>query len=164
MNHCHGSQHFCFSGRSTAQRNTPRVRSSHPRRDVHNVHLSIYLSIHIVQVLSPRVLLTTHIPLYYGSFHFLFHYPYKPPIYYSSFHLIFHYPNITPIYTIHAHSAILLHSVSSYVLASSKVDPEPPFVHLCPATGASMFGLWNEARSPFLPPKRFESQLSHTDK
>ena len=38
------------------------------------------------------------IPIYYGSFHFLFHYPYKPPIYYSSFHLIFHYSNITPIY------------------------------------------------------------------
>ena len=40
----------------------------------------------------------SHIPLYYGSFHFLFHYPYKPQIYHSSFHLIFHYPNITPIY------------------------------------------------------------------
>ena len=38
----------------------------------------------------------SHIPLHYGSFQLLFHYPYKPPIYYSSFHLIFHYPNITP--------------------------------------------------------------------
>ena len=37
-------------------------------------------------------------PIYYSSFHFLFHYPYITPIYYSSFHFLFHYPYITPIY------------------------------------------------------------------
>ena len=36
-------------------------------------------------------------PIYYSSFHFLFHYPNITPIYYSSFHFLFHYPNITPI-------------------------------------------------------------------
>ena len=48
-------------------------------------------------------------PIYYSSFHVLFHFPIYPlsnskitPIYYSSFHFLFHYPyippNISPIY------------------------------------------------------------------
>ena len=42
--------------------------------------------------------LKSHTPVYYSSFHFLFHYPSITPIYYSSFHFLFHYPIITPIY------------------------------------------------------------------
>ena len=37
-------------------------------------------------------------PIYYSSFHVIFHDPKTTPIYYNSFHFIFHYPNTTPIY------------------------------------------------------------------
>ena len=36
-------------------------------------------------------------PIYYSSFHFLFHYPKITPIYYSSCQVLFHFPKISPI-------------------------------------------------------------------
>ena len=59
-------------------------------------------------------------PIYYSSFHFLFHYPYITPIYYRSFHFHFHYPYITPMYYSSFH--FLCRSLRGN---SSKTDLDP---------------------------------------